>query len=197
MNEDMSAARPLLFPVSCRSLKGLRARAAGLAEWLIGPGADVDLADVAYTLACRRPHLPVRGAVLAHDRRDLLDRLHTLAAGESGEGIVAAEAARQGASDVVFVFSGYGSQWDGMGGGLLAEPAFAAVLDELEPIFRAEGRDSLRQLLTDTDLSQADASFVQPALFAMQVGLAAVWQEYGIRPAAVLGQSMGNSPPPW
>ncbi|MFC8663674.1 SDR family NAD(P)-dependent oxidoreductase [Streptomyces sp. NPDC057199] len=192
MSEQMSAARPLLFPVSCRSLKGMRARAAGLSEWLRGPGADAALADVAHTLARRRSHLPVRGVVLAHDRHELMDRLHTLAVGESGEGIVAAEAARQGASDVVFVFSGYGSQWDGMGGGLLAEPAFAAVLDELEPIFRAQDRGSLRQLLTDTDLSQADASFVQPALFAMQVGLAAVWQEYGIRPAAVLGQSMGE-----
>ncbi|MER5209095.1 type I polyketide synthase [Streptomyces sp. NPDC002838] len=188
----MSAARPLLFPLSCRSLKGVRARAADLADWLTGPGADAALADVAYTLARRRPHLPVRGAVLAHDRQELMDRLRTLAAGESGEGIAAAEAPRQASPDVVFVFSGYGSQWDGMGGGLVAEPAFAAVLDELDPVFRAEGRGSLRELLTRTDLSRTDASFVQPALFAMQVGLAAVWQEYGIRPAAVLGQSMGE-----
>ncbi|MGP4050475.1 SDR family NAD(P)-dependent oxidoreductase [Streptomyces sp. 2A115] len=188
----MSAARPLLFPVSCRSPKGVRARAAGLAEWLTGPGADAALADVAHTLARRRPHLPVRGAVLAHDRQELTDRLRTLAAGENGEGIVAAEAPRQASPDVVFVFSGYGSQWDGMGEGLAAEPAFAAVLDELEPVFRAEGRGSLRELLTRTGLSRADASFVQPALFAMQVGLAAVWQEYGIRPAAVMGQSMGE-----
>lgn len=185
-------ARPLLFPVSCRSPKGVRARAAALADWLAGPGTEADLADVAHTLALRRPRLPVRAAVLAHDHHELADRLRTLAAGESGEGIVATDEARQVPSDVVFVFSGYGSQWDGMGAGLLGEPAFDAVLDELEPVFGAEGRDAPRELLTRTELSRAEASSVQPALFAMQVGLAAVWQDYGIRPAAVLGQSMGE-----
>ncbi|WP_262697428.1 MULTISPECIES: SDR family NAD(P)-dependent oxidoreductase [Streptomyces] len=183
---------PLLFPVSCRSVKGARARAGVLADWLEASEAATDLTDVAHTLARRRPHLPVRGAVLAHDRPRLVDRLRVLAAGESGEGIVAPEERGQSSPDVVFVFSGYGSQWDEMGAGLLGEPAFDAVLDELEPAFRAAGRESPRELVTRARLSEADATSVQPALFAMQVGLAAVWQHYGIRPTAVMGQSMGE-----
>ncbi|WP_427925022.1 SDR family NAD(P)-dependent oxidoreductase [Streptomyces sp. cg40] len=178
--------------MSCRSPKGVRARASALAAWLAGPGTGADLADVAHTLARRRPRLPVRAVVLAHDHDELAHRLRTLAAGESGEGVVVADEPRQVPSDVVFVFSGYGSQWDGMGGGLLHEPAFRAVLDELEPVFRAEGRDAPYELLTRTEVSRADAASVQPALFAMQVGLAEVWRHYGIRPAAVLGQSMGE-----
>ncbi|MDH6222501.1 phthiocerol/phenolphthiocerol synthesis type-I polyketide synthase D [Streptomyces pseudovenezuelae] len=193
MTTELTApTRPLLFPVSCRSPKGVRARAGALADWLSGPGTGADLADVAHTLARRRPRLPVRAAVLAHDRHELADRLRTLATGESGEGIVGPDEPRQVPSDAVFVFSGYGSQWDGMGSGLLEEPAFRAVLDELEPVFRAEGRDAPRELVTRAELSRAEASSIQPALFAMQVGLAAVWQHYGIRPAAVLGQSMGE-----
>ncbi|MEU3551946.1 SDR family NAD(P)-dependent oxidoreductase [Streptomyces longwoodensis] len=181
-----------MFPVSCRSVTGMRARAGELAAWLTAAGAGTALADVAHTLAQRRPHLPVRGLVLAHDRDGLVDRLRALDAGDGGEGIFVADESRQVSPDVVFVFSGYGSQWDGMGEGLLTEPAFAKVLDELEPVFRAAGRPAPRELLTRTQLSRADATSVQPALFAMQVGIAAVWQDYGIQPAAVMGQSMGE-----
>ncbi|WLW50151.1 SDR family NAD(P)-dependent oxidoreductase [Streptomyces sp. YU58] len=170
----------------------MRARAGALADWLTAAGARTVLADVAHTLARRRAHLPVRGVVLAHDRDGLVGRLRTLAAGDGAEGIYVADGTRQASPDVVFVFSGYGSQWDGMGEGLLVEPAFTKLLDELEPVFRAAGRPAPRELLTRTRLSRADATSVQPALFAMQVGIAAVWQEYGIRPAAVMGQSMGE-----
>ncbi|MBD3007224.1 SDR family NAD(P)-dependent oxidoreductase [Streptomyces sp. 5-10] len=173
-------------------MRGARARAGALADWLEGPEAATALTDVAYTLALRRPHLPARGAILAHDRPQLVDRLRVLAAGESGEGVVAPEEPTRSSPDVVFVFSGYGSQWDEMGAGMLGEPAFETVLDELEPVFRAAGRASPRELLTRARLSEADATSVQPALFAMQIGLAAVWQHYGIRPAAVMGQSMGE-----
>ncbi|MGV9311862.1 SDR family NAD(P)-dependent oxidoreductase [Streptomyces sp. NPDC003691] len=184
---------PLLFPLSCRSARGLRERAARLAEWTeSGTGRRAALADIGYTLARRRSHLPRRAVVLAHDHAGLAARLRLLAAGAGGEGVITAPEAPRTSPDVVFVFSGYGSQWDRMGAGLAGEPAFRAVLDELAPVFEAEGRATPYELLTSTPLGEADASDVQPALFAMQTALAALWRHYGVRPAAVLGQSMGE-----
>ncbi len=91
---------------------------------------------------------------------------------------------------MVFVFSGYGSQWSGMGRRLLgSEPAFRAEIEALDPVFRAEAGFSLREAL-ERDLP--DLAATQLALFGMQLALAALWRAHGVVPAAVLGHSMGE-----
>ncbi|WP_395107621.1 SDR family NAD(P)-dependent oxidoreductase [Actinomadura sp. SCN-SB] len=193
----MESSDPLMFPISARSTAGVRANAARLAQWLSGPGRTAALEDIGYTLARRRSHLRERRVVLAADRAELTRGLQEIATGEPADGSTVevfggsvTEAADRG---VVFVFSGQGSEWAGMGARLLeGEPAFAAVVEELDPVFRDEGRGSLPELLTGDDLATGGAALVQPAIFAMQVGLAAVWQDHGVRPAAVIGQSMGE-----
>ncbi|MDA0565342.1 SDR family NAD(P)-dependent oxidoreductase [Streptomonospora sp. S1-112] len=90
------------------------------------------------------------------------------------------------------MFSGQGSQWSGMGAELLrAEPAFAAAVAELEPVIRAEAGISVHELITAPDpITGADR--VQPALYAMHLGLAAAWRAHGVEPGAVIGHSMGE-----
>jgi acyl transferase domain-containing protein/NADPH:quinone reductase-like Zn-dependent oxidoreductase/acyl carrier protein len=99
-------------------------------------------------------------------------------------------------SRVVFVFPGQGGQWPHMARELLiTEPAFARVIAACDDILRQQAGWSLRTLLTqdaDDDVwNRIDR--VQPALFAMQVGYAAVWQARGVRPDAVLGHSLGEA----
>jgi phthiocerol/phenolphthiocerol synthesis type-I polyketide synthase D len=174
-----------LFPISARSRESLAANATRLAHWLEHQGAAVPLTDVGYTLARRRAHLHERLTVVADDREQLIDRLRS---GDYARGTMAAQ--RSGA---VFVFSGHGSQWTGMGRDLLAgEPAFADLVDALEDVFVKECGRALSELLTSEDLSAAGMELVQPALFATQVGLAQTWRRYGIEPAAVIGHSMGE-----
>ncbi|WP_413805552.1 SDR family oxidoreductase [Streptomyces sp. OE57] len=186
--------RELLFPLSTRSPAALRQMAARLADWLTGDGADTPLTDVAHTLALRREHLPERLALRAADRATLTGLLRE-AAEDPGPG---PRRARGVARDTegerpVFVFSGHGSQWDGMGARLLAdEPAFAAVIDALEPVVRAENGHSLRALITEPGLVDAGMDQVQPAVYAVQVGLTAVWRARGVTPGAVIGHSMGE-----
>ncbi len=91
---------------------------------------------------------------------------------------------------MVFVFSGYGSQWSGMGRLFLrSEPAFRAEVEALDPVFRAETGSSLRDLL---DREPEDLATTQLALFGMQLALAGLWRAHGVTPAAVLGHSMGE-----
>ena len=91
---------------------------------------------------------------------------------------------------LVWVFSGHGSQWPGMGRELLSEPPFATVIDDLEPVFSAEMGFSPRQALCGGDFQ--DIARAQSMIFAMQAGLAALWRSAGVSPAAVIGHSVGE-----
>ena len=92
----------------------------------------------------------------------------------------------------MFVFSGHGSQWAGMGRGLLdVEPAFTAQVDKLGDRFAEHTGQSLRALLT-TSLSLSLPE-TQAAIFGTQIALAAQWEALGVRPAAVIGHSLGSA----
>ncbi|GLZ06503.1 hypothetical protein Acsp03_39690 [Actinomadura sp. NBRC 104412] len=168
------------------------AEAAGLlADWLEGPGADVPMPDIGTTLA-RRAGVRARGAVVAADREELLSGLRALAAGRAAPGVVAPRQWRERRRGPVWVFSGHGSQWPEMGRELLeSEPAFAAAIAELEPVIKKETGLSLGETLTSGPIP-TEIPAAQSLIFAMQVGLAAVWRSYGVEPAAVIGHSMGE-----
>jgi 6-methylsalicylic acid synthase len=92
--------------------------------------------------------------------------------------------------NTVWLFSGHGSQWPGMGAALLDEPAFAKTIDTLEPIFLEEIGFSPRETLAERDLEGVDR--IQTMIFAMQVGLAELLRSRGAEPAAVIGHSVGE-----
>ncbi|MEV0501581.1 SDR family NAD(P)-dependent oxidoreductase [Streptomyces spectabilis] len=185
--------RRQLFWLSSASPEALSAAAARLAAWTLGEGTSVALADVAHTLALRRTHADHRLGVVARDRGELAARARAFADGETVEGVVSGVPVLPPEhAGPVFVFTGQGSQRPGMCRGLLAEePVFAAAVEELEPLIRAEAGFSLTEMIAEPDrLKGIDR--IQPTLFGVQVALAAVWRSWGITPAAVIGQSLGE-----
>ena len=115
---------------------------------MAGAGAGVGLAEVAHTVNHHRARHSKFAAVCARDRAQAVAGLQALAAGERRK----AWSGRRGPcrSGTVFVYSGQGSQWAGMGKQLLAdEPAFAEAIAELEPVFVEQVGFSLRQVLAD------------------------------------------------
>ncbi|MFI6015637.1 type I polyketide synthase [Streptomyces sp. NPDC051243] len=184
-------AGPRLFPLSGRSPAGLRAQAGELARWLADEGRETGLDSLGHTLALRRSHLDARAAVVARDREELAAGLRTIADGDESREAVVGTAPADPGKGLVWVFSGHGSHWAGMGRELLAsEPVFAAVIDELEPVFREEIGFSPRQVLLDGDFETVDR--IQTMIFAVQLGLAEVWRSYGVEPDAVIGHSVGE-----
>jgi polyketide synthase 5 len=185
---------PRLFPISATSHKALCATAGELAAWLKS-NPDTDPLDVAQTLACRRGHRPVRHGVIARTLNEVAEQLHLLAATATPEAETVADLnvpVPDGAGPV-FVFSGQGSQWDTMGATLLDnDPVFAAVVARLEPLMQSVAGFSVTQTLRHAGiLSGIDR--IQPALFAMQVALAASLKANGVVPSAVIGHSMGEA----
>ncbi|MYU19547.1 acyltransferase domain-containing protein, partial [Streptomyces sp. SID8361] len=75
-----------------------------------------------------------------------------------------------------------------------ASPVFAARVAECEQALAPHVDWSLTDVLRGAEgaaeLSRVDV--VQPVLWAAMVSLAAVWAEYGVRPAAVVGHSQGE-----
>ncbi|MEU4224796.1 beta-ketoacyl synthase N-terminal-like domain-containing protein [Nonomuraea sp. NPDC026600] len=176
-----------LYPVSAASRAALRQAAGNLAS-VVG---QLPPADAGHTLALRRAHLPHRAVVAAENPAALADRLRALSSGAPHDAVTTGRVLVDPGPGPVFVFSGHGSQWAGMGRELLAtEPAFAAVIDELEPVFAAEIGFSPREVLTEDELTEVDR--IQTMIFAMQLGLVELWRAYGVRPHAVIGHSVGE-----
>ncbi|MDG4766926.1 type I polyketide synthase [Solwaraspora sp. WMMD406] len=188
---DPTAQRPdgpALFPISGASPAAVRAYADRLADRLARPERPT-LADVGHTLAHRRTHLAYRAAVVAADHAQLVSRLRALAAPDAAP--PPARTLPHAGRGVVWVFSGHGSQWIGMGRELSAhDPAFADVIDALEPVFRTELGVSPGEVLRQDTAQPVDV--IQPMIFAVQVALAASLRARGMRPAAVIGHSVGE-----
>ena len=184
-----AAAERVVCVLSDHDLDRVRDQAAGLARWL-GDRPDTSPRDVAGTVNRRGERGPARAALVAGDRGALRAGLAALGAGRPQPG-VATGTGNAAAGPGVWVFSGYGAHWPAMGRRLLdTEPAFAAAVDELEPLFLAETGVSLRDGLREP--ADHRIAVAQPLTFGLQVALAALWRSYGLRPAAVLGHSMGE-----
>ncbi|WNG90185.1 type I polyketide synthase [Mycobacterium sp. ITM-2016-00317] len=163
-----------------------------LADWLQSPAsAGMSLADVAATLNHRRAQHTRFATVAAADRDQAVAGLRALAEGYPAPGVVPTHDGACG-SGTVFLYSGQGSQWAGMGRRLLAdEPAFAAAVDELEPDFVAQAGFSLRDVLSSGE-TVVGIDRIQPVLVGVQLALTKLWQSYGVQPDAVIGHSMGE-----
>ncbi|MFE7114173.1 type I polyketide synthase [Streptomyces sp. NPDC057654] len=194
---ERSAQEARLCLLSGNSPESLTKAAARLVDWAQGTGAEADPLDVAHTLALRRSHADHRLALVARDLPELATRARAFASDEASDG--ASDGVVSGTpllppehAGPVFVYTGQGSQRPGMCQGLLARNAvFAAAVDELEPMIWAEAGFSLREMIVHSE-RLAGLERIQPTLFGVQVALTAVWRSWGIEPAAVIGQSLGE-----
>ncbi|WP_327743232.1 acyltransferase domain-containing protein [Streptomyces europaeiscabiei] len=170
----------------------VRDTAARLADWLATPeGSAAHPADVARTLAGRAGRGSVRAAIVAGSRAELADGLDALADGRPHARVMVGDRDLAGRGPV-WVFSGYGSQWSGMGRRLLAEePAFAAAVEKLDAQLAPEcGLSLYDHLATGGGLDRLEVA--QPVLFGLQLALAELWRAHGVEPAAVIGHSLGE-----
>jgi acyl transferase domain-containing protein/acyl carrier protein len=192
--ETASGERAELTLLSARTPEALRASAQALRA-VLGDDAAPALPDVAYTLARRRSQHEHRLCSAARSREELRDHLQAFVAGEPRPGLAAGRAARGRRRKLAFVFPGQGSQWFGMARGLLAgESAFRDAVERCAAAIQAQaGWSLLDELHADADRSPlSSVDRIQPAIWAIQVGLAALWRSWGITPDAVVGHSMGE-----
>lgn len=187
------AGRPgSLLVLSARSLPALDRATANLAEHLRAH-PELELADVAHTLQVGRRQFEQRRALVCRDR----DRaLAALEGGDPAQRPVEGRAAAE--PGVVFLLPGQGSQHARMGHQLYEhEPAYRRWLDRCSELAAPHvGLDLGAALAAPNGSPEAaeleQTRLAQPALFAVEYALAQTWSEWGVRPAAMLGHSLGE-----
>ncbi|MFF8775599.1 acyltransferase domain-containing protein, partial [Kitasatospora sp. NPDC015120] len=179
---------PVGWVLSARTGEALRAYASQIAT---AAGPALPVTDIATTLAARTA-FEHRAVVVGTTREQLLAGLTSLTDGAPADHVVTGTATT---GKTVLVFPGQGSQWTAMARDLYTgAPVFRARLDECAHALSSYvDWDLLEVLLTDDGASLLErVDVVQPALFAVLVSLAALWQSHGLRPDAVLGHSQGE-----
>ncbi|MCB1773690.1 MAG: SDR family NAD(P)-dependent oxidoreductase [Gammaproteobacteria bacterium] len=195
-DDGLHAVVPLLL--SGRDTDAVAEAAAQMADHLDGIDND-RYYDMAFTAAVRREWLQHRLLAFAPDLATLKTELREFADGRQPAHIVVGEPLAD-ASAPVFVYSGNGSQWAGMGCELLQQSVlFAAAVKEVDEIFQSYGDFSIVDVLRADDAEErlAATEVAQPALFAIQVGLTRMLQSTGCTPAAVVGHSVGEVAAAW
>ncbi|MFJ2604253.1 type I polyketide synthase [Streptomyces sp. NPDC087425] len=181
------AAAPWIL--SARSAPALQAQAAALADHLTDR-QDIAPAAVAASLVRTRAEFERRAVVLGGDP----DALGALGRGEPHDNVVTGTATP---GRTAFLFPGQGTEWPGMARELLhTAPVFAARLRECCAALAPHLEHDLLAILQGTAPDDAPGldrlEIVQPALWAVMVSLAALWESYGVTPDLVVGHSQGE-----
>lgn len=187
---ETTASQPgtVFLPLSARSTEARLALARTYLERLT---SETTLEDVCYSASVHRTHHDLRLALVGDSVEELRQRLQQFVSGTTlPEQTVSGRAGRP-----VFVFTGMGPQWWGMGRQLLTqEPIFRQTLERCDVLFQPlAGWSLIEELQRDETTSRlASTEFGQPAIFAIQVGLTALWRAWGVEPEAIIGHSAGE-----
>ncbi|MCB0127599.1 MAG: acyltransferase domain-containing protein, partial [Caldilineaceae bacterium] len=174
-----------------------------------------DLGNIGYTANLARTHFCHRLSIVAASAEEMQQTLAAYAADKNTRAAVQGHVTTDPDSiKIAFLFTGQGAQYVHMGRELYAtQPTFRATIDRCEENFQQETGQSLLAILfpegsgqwaedrgqrTEGGLQSAvsgslnDTTYTQPALFALEVALATLWQEWGVQPALLLGHSVGE-----
>ena len=196
---DLAPRRTRLLPLSGKSGAALRALAERYLGWLDeradeladGSAAHAVLADAAWTAGVGRSHFAHRAGVVFQDVGSLRTGLQALAGAEADTGTEPRKAARS-----AFAYSGQAGPWLAAARVLYdSEPVVRAVLDRCEEALREERGASLLEAMFERPGATGHldrGAWTPPALYALQCALTALWSSVGIRPAAVLGDRLGE-----
>ncbi len=186
---------PELIVLSAKSRKVLDAASRRLGDFLLS-SPDTPLADVAFTLLNGRQHFEHRRVVAVANRADAIVVL-SAADGKRMQ----THSVIDGAPSAVFLFPGGGAQHPGMARDLYrGEAAFRAAIDEGLSYLPADVAAETRRITIGAEPGDPDSakalllpSLQLPAILIVEVALARFWMARGIKPAALIGHSMGEN----
>lgn len=191
---DAVETKSHILPLTAKSESSLRRLAqAYLAR--IQSDQPISIADLCYTASVRRTHHPYRTAFVFRDIPELTNKLTSYLDGETAAADIYSGKAGYAAKRICFVFSGQGPQWWGMARELLhTDAVFREAVLACSDIFQSlSGISLIDEWQRDESASQMnETAIAQPALFALQVGIAAKLLALGIRPSGMIGHSLGE-----
>jgi acyl transferase domain-containing protein/acyl carrier protein len=183
-----------VLPLSAKTGAALEQATANLAQYL-KRNPHVSLSDVGYTLQLGRRVFEHRRMLVC---RDVEEAVRALEAPSEGRALTSVQ--EHSARPVVMMFPGQGTQHVNMGRELyLTEPTFREQVDLCAELLKPQlGLDVRNVLYPAEGGAQPSPSpldqtrLAQPSLFVVEYALARLWMEWGVRPAAMIGHSIGE-----
>nr|WP_197496558.1 polyketide synthase Pks13 [Mycobacterium sp. 1274761.0] len=175
-----------------------RLAAAELADWMDSPeGRASSLESIGRSLS-RRNHGRSRAVVMAHDHDEAIKALRALADGKQSPNVYSADGPVT--NGPVWVLAGFGAQHRKMGKSLyLRNEVFAEWINKVDALVQDERGHSILELILDDAVDYTDETTelpiekVQLVIFAIQIALGELLKHHGAKPAAVVGQSLGEA----
>ncbi|MHA7648880.1 polyketide synthase Pks13 [Mycobacterium sp. ML4] len=180
---------PLVISAFLTSRK--KAAAAELADWMESPeGQASSLESIGRSLS-RRNHGRSRAVVLAHDHEEAIKGLRAIAEGKQRPNVFSVDGPVT--NGPVWVLAGFGAQHRKMGKSLyLRNPVFAEWIEKVDALVQDELGYSVLELILD-DSQDYGIETTQVTIFAIQIALGELLKHHGAKPAAVVGQSLGEA----
>jgi len=183
--------RPALLPLSAKSAPALKDRAEQFRTFLTD--SNFPLPSICAT-AAKQTQFSQRLVAIGHDSESLSNALRDFEK-TNDENVIAGEVSVGDSTRPLFVYTGQGSQWWGMGRDLLErEPVFRETIAKIDAFLAPLADFTLLEELrkSEQDSRIDTTSIAQPALFAIQAGLTELWRSWGIEPGGVIGHSVGE-----
>ncbi|NET35007.1 MAG: alpha/beta fold hydrolase [Cyanothece sp. SIO1E1] len=158
---------------------------------LIAAQPSASLADICFSANTGRLHFAHRLAIAADSLPPLQAQLAAFATNPQSSGLAQGQVNPSHSPKIVFLFTGQGSQYIGMGQQLYeTQPIFRATLNRCDQILKPYLDRPLLEILDAEILNQT--AYTQPALFALEYALAELWRAWGVMPDVVMGHSVGE-----
>ena len=190
--EAAEPTKPLIpLAVSAFLTSRKKAAAAELADWMESPEGQASSLESIGRALSRRNHGRSRAVVLAHDHEEAIKGLRAVAEGKQRPGVFSADGPVT--NGPVWVLAGFGAQHRKMGKSLyLRNEVFAEWIEKVDALIQDELGYSVLELILD-DSQDYGIETTQVTIFAIQIALGELLKHHGAKPAAVVGQSLGEA----
>lgn len=184
---------PPLIPLAVSAFLTSRKKAAAaeLADWMESPAGQASSLESIGRSLSRRNHGRSRAVVLAHNHEEAIKGLRAIAAGKQAPNVFSVDGPVT--NGPVWVLAGFGAQHRKMGKSLyLRNPVFAEWIEKVDALVQDELGYSVLELILD-DSQDYGIETTQVTIFAIQIALGELLKHHGAKPAAVVGQSLGEA----
>ncbi len=195
LEQKVSGDNTYLLPLSARSPEALVATAHAYQEFLETKDATLTLENFCASASLKRSHHEHRLTLVGHTFEEFIQGLEAFHNGDAHVGLTTGRATIGKLPKLVFICAGMGPQWWGMARDLLHnEPVFREAIEHCDAaLLPYTGWSLLQEMLKDEASSRMpETALAQPANFALQIALAALWKSWGIEPDAIIGHSAGE-----
>ena len=177
--------------LSARSDSSLKQRAAQFNDFLNADLSNQNIYNIFYNSANKRERMRHSIVAFGDTVTDIKEGLSNFSQGIKSDFVIRTDA-NDDEGDTAFVFSGNGSQWQGMGKSLLQYDIFANTIRNIDTVFEPLSGWSIKEALLNDDSGLEYTEVAQPLLFSLQIGVVELLKSVGIAADAVVGHSVGE-----